>query len=389
MHDVVTDDDVDHIVMELIEARTLTEVVTADGPLDERTATAVAQQLVAALNTAHSHGVVHRDVKPSNVMLGTAGRVKLTDFGIAQAADDPRLTTSGSLIGSPGYMAPERLDDGTASPASDLWSLGATLYYAMTGTSPFARDTTAATISAVLNADVPTIPARGAVGTVIAGLLQRVPQARLSGVQAAALLAPHSTVPMPGRGGEEPATAPIPVARSRRRRWLLPVAALVLGLVVGAGAVVALRPSGPVAAVLTYGGGGEIPVFDSSYPQCLQGQLVAGRQFPAAAAVSCSGPHDLELFKTFATFGSSDELSYPGRPDLAAYGTSACALAFDSDLIVPTGKDGLRVAVLVPSEAAFAKRATPTSSFTDRDVMCLLRAADGSQLTSTRIKPPA
>ena len=148
---MITDGGVDHIVMELIEARTLADVVADSGPLDERSALAVAQQLLDALGAAHDSGVVHRDVKPSNVMLGARGRVTLTDFGIAQAADDPRLTTTGSLVGSPGYLAPERLEGQPATPASDLWSLGATLYYAVQGTSPFTRESTAATIWAVLH----------------------------------------------------------------------------------------------------------------------------------------------------------------------------------------------------------------------------------------------
>src|SRR5215212_774301 len=146
VYDVVTDGGVDHIVMELIEARTLADVVADSGPLDERSALTLARQLVDALGAAHDNGVVHRDVKPSNVMLGARGRVTLTDFGIAQAADDPRLTTTGSLVGSPGYLAPERLEGQPATPASDLWSLGATLYHAVEGNSPFTRESTAATI---------------------------------------------------------------------------------------------------------------------------------------------------------------------------------------------------------------------------------------------------
>ena len=114
---------------------------------DERRRSTVARQLLDALRAAHERGVVHRDVKPSNVMLGAGGRVTLTDFGIAQAADDPRLTTTGSLVGSPGYMAPgaagraarprRRRTCGRSAPRS---------VHAVQGTSPFARDSTAATI---------------------------------------------------------------------------------------------------------------------------------------------------------------------------------------------------------------------------------------------------
>ncbi len=136
VYDVITDDGVDHIVMELIDARTLAQVVATSGPLDERAVVTIGRQVLTALRTAHDGGVVHRDVKPSNVMLAADGRVKLTDFGIAQAADDPRLTTTGSLIGSPGYMSPERLEGGGATPAADLWALGATLFHAVQGHGP-------------------------------------------------------------------------------------------------------------------------------------------------------------------------------------------------------------------------------------------------------------
>src|SRR3954451_23409283 len=115
VYDVVTDDGIDHIVMELVEAPTLAEVVQRHGPLDERAAASVAQQLLSALRTAHGSGVVHRDVKPSNVMLGPGGRVRLADFGIAQAVDDPGLTTTGSVIGSPSYLSPERLEGAQAT----------------------------------------------------------------------------------------------------------------------------------------------------------------------------------------------------------------------------------------------------------------------------------
>jgi serine/threonine protein kinase len=188
VYDVVTDNGVDHIVMELIEARTLADVVAAQGPLDERTAIPVAQQLLSALRAAHDAGIAHRDVKPGNVMLGPDGRVKLTDFGIAQATDDTRLTSTGLIVGSPGYLSPEQLDGADASPASDLWGLGATLYYAVEGRGPFSRDTTAATIAAVLQADIPPARVRGPLGSVIAGLLQRNPALRLTGPQATALL---------------------------------------------------------------------------------------------------------------------------------------------------------------------------------------------------------
>lgn len=387
VYDVVSDGGVDHIVMELIEAPTLADVVARSGPLGERSAVEVARRLLGALRTAHERGVVHRDVKPSNVMLSADGRVTLTDFGIAQAADDPRLTTTGSLVGSPGYMAPERLDGGIADPASDLWSLGATLWYAVQGRGPFARDSTAATIAAVVNADVPTTRTRGPLGAVIAGLLQRDPRARLTGIQAMALLSGEPPTPPTGvqaatgtitRTTTTAGTTAVP----GKRRWPLLVGALVLGLAVGvaAGFLWPRGTSGPL--VYTYGAGGDIPVVATSSPSCLQGQLTVGRQYTSYA--SCEEPHDVEVFANLDLLDTQLDGPYPGREALAGPAASACGLAF-STMIAGQDKANLRVAALVPSQSAFAERTTPTSSFSGRAVLCVVYAADGTQIIGSRL----
>ena len=389
VYDVVSDGGVDHIVMELIEAPTLSDVVARSGPLSENAALEVARRLLGALRTAHERGVVHRDVKPSNVRRGAAGGVTLPVFGIARAADDPRLTTTGSLVGSPGYMAPERLDGGHADPASDLWSLGATLWYAVQGRGPFSRDTTAATIAAVINSEVPTTRTRGPLGAVIAGLLQRDPRARLSGVQAAALLSGEPPTPPTGMVGTatRTATAPDQRAASTRRRWpaLAGVALLALAVGLGAGLLWPRGGSGPV--VFTYGPGGDIPEVYSLSTSCLQGQLAVGRQY--TSTTSCDDPHDVEIFEALDLFDTQLDLPYPGRETVAAGAGPACALAFNSGKIAGPDKAALRVAALAPSADAFAYRSSPTSSFSTRTVLCALYAADGTQLSGSRIAKPA
>ena len=391
VYDVVSDGGVDHIVMELIEAPTLADVVARSGPLPEAAAMEVARRLLGALRTAHERGVVHRDVKPSNVMLAPEGRVTLTDFGIAQAADDPRLTTTGSLVGSPGYMAPERLDGGHADAASDLWSLGATLWFAVQGRGPFSRDSTAATIAAVVNAEVPTTRTRGTLGAVIAGLLQRDPRARLTGVQAAALLSGEPPTPpsgMRGVAGNTTRTVTAPGHRAAAgRRWpaLVGVALLALAVGLGAGLLWPRASSGP--AVFTYGEGGDIPQVPTLSTSCLQGQLAVGRQY--ASSTSCTDPHDVEIFDSLDLFDTQLDIPYPGRDALAAGAGPACGLAFESGKIAGPDKAKLRVAALVPSAAAFAYRSSPTSSFSSRSVLCALYAADGAQITDSRIAKAA
>src|SRR5205807_5196299 len=131
---------------------TLAEEI-ARGALSEQRATELGLQVLSALRTAHAAGIVHRDIKPSNIMVLPGDRVKLTDFGIAQAVDDPSLTATGGIMGSPGYMAPELFHGDPPSPATDLWSLGATLFHVVEGRAPFQRDSTAATMHAIMYDD--------------------------------------------------------------------------------------------------------------------------------------------------------------------------------------------------------------------------------------------
>ena len=133
-----------------------------DGPLSPRRAAEMGRQLLAALRAAHDAGIVHRDVKPSNVLLGSDDRAVLTDFGIATFQGDSKLTQTGMVMGSPGFAAPERIRGEDASPASDLWSLGATLFAAVEGHGPFEeRGGAITTMSAIINEDAPDAPDAG------------------------------------------------------------------------------------------------------------------------------------------------------------------------------------------------------------------------------------
>ena len=175
--DVLTDRGSTFVVMELVEAPTLADIMAAQGPLDPDRVANIGLALLSALQVAHAAGIVHRDVKPSNVMLLPGDRVKLADFGIARAMDDPGHTASG-VLGSPGYMAPELFNGGYPSPASDLWALGATLFHAVEGRGPFHRDTTAATLHAIMYEEPQLRLCQGPVADVIMGLLTADPYQR-------------------------------------------------------------------------------------------------------------------------------------------------------------------------------------------------------------------
>ncbi|MEV4365430.1 protein kinase [Nonomuraea sp. NPDC049637] len=188
IHDVVEEDGRPWIVMQLVRSRSLAEVIGERGPLPAALVAMVGGRVLDALRAAHATGVLHRDVKPENVLLADDGRVVLTDFGIAALEAESGLTATGGLVGTPAYMPPERLNGEAARPESDLWSLGATLYAAVEGRPPFKRDSWAATVAAVLR-DEPEPPVRaGALQPVVMGLLRRDPAARMPAGEAARLL---------------------------------------------------------------------------------------------------------------------------------------------------------------------------------------------------------
>jgi serine/threonine protein kinase len=145
--------------MELVAARSLEQVLADYGPLPPRRAAEAGMMLLGALASAHAAGIVHRDVKPGNVLLTRDGRAVLTDFGIAAVDGDPALTQTGMVVGTPGFCAPERIRGAPASPASDLWSLGATLYAAVEGRGPFdGNGSPMAVLASIVHSDPP--PAR-------------------------------------------------------------------------------------------------------------------------------------------------------------------------------------------------------------------------------------
>ncbi|MFI5687063.1 protein kinase [Streptomyces sp. NPDC051636] len=179
VYDVVDEGERLWIVMELVAGRSLEQITGAEGPLGPRETARIGLGLVAALRQVHAGGVLHRDIKPGNVLVENGGsRVVLTDFGIAAIQDAKALTMVGMLVGSPDYMAPERISGRHQGPPSDVWSLGATLCAALAGRSPFHRDTTLATLHAVLYEEPGLPPAAGPLRDLLAALLEKEPSTR-------------------------------------------------------------------------------------------------------------------------------------------------------------------------------------------------------------------
>jgi eukaryotic-like serine/threonine-protein kinase len=198
--DVVEADGRPWIVMELVQARSLEQILAQDGPLPPHRAADIGSRLLGALATAHAAGILHRDVKPSNVLIGTDDRAVLTDFGIATLEGDPGLTQVGMVMGTPGFTAPERVRGEPATPASDLWSLGATLYAAVEGHGPFDQlGSSLAVLSSIANEDAPRPRSAGQLGPAIGALLRRDPSTRPDASAAARLLAAAVIAPTAGR----------------------------------------------------------------------------------------------------------------------------------------------------------------------------------------------
>ncbi|MFB7248123.1 protein kinase [Streptomyces populi] len=180
VYDVAMEDGRPWIVMELIRGIALSDLLDAEGPLDPRRAAHIGAEVLAALRAAHEAGVLHRDVKPGNVLMANDGRVVLTDFGIATVEGTSALTMTGEVIGSPEFLAPERALGRTPGPESDLWSLGVLLYAAVEGNSPFRQPTPLSTLRAIVDEPLPAPRRAGPLAPVVEGLLAKDPAERTS-----------------------------------------------------------------------------------------------------------------------------------------------------------------------------------------------------------------
>ncbi|MFG2337096.1 protein kinase [Streptomyces yangpuensis] len=217
VHDVLEHDDRPWIVMEYIDGPSLADAAKAAGRIEPREAARIGLHVLGALRAAHAVGVLHRDVKPGNVLLAKDGRVLLTDFGIAAIEGDSSITRTGEIVGSIDYLAPERVTGGIPDPSSDLWSLGATLYTAVEARSPFRRTSPISSLQAVVNDEPPALRQAGVLGPVITSLLRKDPTERPSAEEAERMLleamegrepkAAHAYVPTRAVTSEELAPA--------------------------------------------------------------------------------------------------------------------------------------------------------------------------------------
>ena len=256
--------------MELVEGNSLADEVKERGRVEPAEAARIGLWVLRALRAAHAAGVLHRDVKPGNVLLSADRRVLLTDFGIAQVEGDTTLTRTGEIVGSVDYLAPERVRGHDPGPASDLWALGATLYTAVEGRSPFRRTSPLSTMQAVVEEEPEPSEYAGPLGPVITALLRKDPAVRPSAAEAEQMLAEaaegrrpsaaqafvptqHGLYGQQGRyeqpqtGVTRPHPAAVtqvgpPAAPPKKRRRLHTVALVVAAVaIIGAGAAVALR----------------------------------------------------------------------------------------------------------------------------------------------------
>lgn len=413
--DVVADGGTTYIVMELVEAPTLSDLVRSGGPLAPHQVASIGLQVLSALRAAHQAGIVHRDVKPANIMVAASGRTKLTDFGIAQAIDDPRITTSGMLVGSPAFMAPERVAGREAMPASDLWSLGAALFFAAEGAVPFERASTAATLHAIMN-EVPYLTrVQGPLASAIMGLMASSPEGRITAEQAQVLLtlaaqqqpsamtppggqptlhhAGHSPTMIAGNPGTGASQATSP--GRRKTAWtvgaLAGVALLAAGFFLGK-PVWSPAVDEQMLPTLTYGEGGDMAqlYIDSSY-YCVNTTLDKGRSVTQSNWVDCEEHHDVEWYASQYPVGGADEdgspqARYPGRETLAGYAEKACGLIFHSNRVNDGLREGLSYRALIPSQKEWEKRPEDYSSDGVRGIHCFVGDRDGGQRTGSVIQ---
>nr|WP_090013724.1 serine/threonine-protein kinase [Lentzea albidocapillata] len=298
IYDVIVEHGVTYLVMELVEAPTLSEVMTRRSLTEDEVAN-IGLQTLNALEAAHAAGIVHRDVKPSNIMVLSDGRVKLADFGIARAMDDPGLTATGGIMGSPGYMAPELFAGKQPSPASDLWALGATMFHAVEGRSPFQRDTTAATMHAIMYEEPVLQRTRGPLADTIMALLSQDDTRRLTAAQLRGRLSGATTVVKPLSPSEQtvvigPVTSYVTPNAPTQADWdEKPRSRKKIGIFAGAAAAVVVIALAAVFLIK---------------PETRQGEAVAAQQGPASdqpSSTASSAPSSTVFSSSSAAPSSS------------------------------------------------------------------------------------
>jgi eukaryotic-like serine/threonine-protein kinase len=188
VYDVVEESGAIWLVMELVDGPSLAQVVADEGPMRHQRAAGLGLGVLTALEAAHLVGVVHRDVKPANVLVTPGDRAKLTDFGVATIRDESRVTATGLIVGSPSYMSPEQATGGAITPATDLWALGALLYFAVEGEPPFQAGTALATASAVVHGEPRAQQQPGPLSPILARLFIKDPAGRPSAGEVRATL---------------------------------------------------------------------------------------------------------------------------------------------------------------------------------------------------------
>ncbi|MGV9315141.1 serine/threonine-protein kinase [Streptomyces sp. NPDC003691] len=309
------------IVMELVRGLSLAEVLAAEGPLTPQRAARIGAEVLAALTAAHEAGVLHRDVKPGNVLIGNDGRVVLSDFGIASVEGTPQLTMTGELVGSPEFLAPERALGRNPGPASDLWSLGVLLYAAVEGASPFRRNTALGTLQSVVEDPLPPSRLAGELAPVIAGLLQKDPAERLGAAEATRALR------VIGAGGTAAGPAALPGAYAPTVTTATPlpgpVPVTVASPVSGPAAVPGTAGADPgppdkrAKAVLAAGAALAV-IASAGLAWALIGQLGGGgdKDRPAGAASSAARTTDSPVKAPVAAGGGTR--SAPAGPSAAA-----------------------------------------------------------------------
>jgi len=220
VYDLVVEGDEQWLVMEYVEGSTLAELVQRDGAMTPDQAAALIGQAADALAAAHAAGIVHRDVKPSNILVGPDGQVKLSDFGIARAEADASLTQTGLVTGSPAYLSPEVASGEQATDASDVWSLGATLFHALAGHPPYeVGDNVLGALYRIVHEEPPRLPDAGWLSPLLLATMSREPRERWSMARVRDVLAAGPSAPLlagvagaaaRGRPGADPAAVAPP-----------------------------------------------------------------------------------------------------------------------------------------------------------------------------------